>query len=159
MQWNEISAVLHIPVNCMPPKKAMFCWPGYTIFEMGIKLTVIEPLIRIKKKILKFLPGKNLLQEKRPKMAFLSIFGAFLVLLHEKCSSKSHETLHLRSSWFNPYIHERKKLGSYPLGTQNGPNFKILSNTWSHWHIWVSHFSKERLQTSWGDSQEHKSNL
>ena len=107
LTWlNKISIFKVVyAVNCMPPKKAMFCWPGYTLFEMGIKLTVIEPLIRIKKKILKFLPGKNLLQEKRPKMAFLGIFGAFLVLLHKKCSRKSHETLHLCSSWFNSYIH------------------------------------------------------
>ena len=79
----------------MSGRTAMFFRSEYTKAEMGIKLSEIDPLIRIKKKNSKFFWGKNLYKEKLPKMVFLAVFGGHLVLFFKNGSYYIPEMLHL----------------------------------------------------------------
>ena len=101
----------------------MFFRPGYTKAEMGIKLSEIDPLIRIKKKNSKFFWGKNLYKEKLPKMVFLAVFGGHLVLFLLNGSDYSPEMLHLSWSGVDKHVYEKKNILG-PLDTQNGQKSK-----------------------------------
>ena len=139
----------------MSCRTAMFFRPGYTKAKMGIKLSKIDPLIRIKTKNLKFFWGKNLYKEKLPKMLFLAVFGGRLVLFLLNGSDYSPEMLHLNWSEVDKQVYEKKIFGSGLLDTQNSQKSKKNLYTLLFWHVWSAHFSVQWLQTSWEGSWQH----
>ena len=103
--------------------------------EMGIKLSEIDPLIRIKKKNSKFFWGKNLYKEKLPKIVFLAVFGGHLVLFFNNGSYYSPEMLHLSWSGVDKHVKEKKFFGLGPQDAQNGQKSQKILYTLLFWRV------------------------
>ena len=119
----------------MSGRTAMFFRSGYTKAEMGIKLSEIDPLIRIKKKNSKFFWGKNLYKEKLPKIVFLAVFGGHLVLFFNNGSYYSPEMLHLSWSGVDKHVKEKKIFGLGPQDAQNGQKSQKILYTLLFWRV------------------------